>query len=77
MKAGGPNLYFSEVVQAFLRTFREIGRPDLSLWYSEFGYTTYLYGGQREKGKYTFAAYTEEAPGCLSGAALSVLLHPA
>lgn len=61
MKAGGPNLHFSEVVQAFLRTFREIGRPDLSLWYSEFGYTTYLYGGQREKGKYTFAAYTEEA----------------
>ena len=48
-------------MQAFLRTFREIGRPDLSLWYTEFGYTTYLYGGQREKGKYTFAAYTEEA----------------
>ena len=61
VKAGGPNLHFSEVVQAFLRTFREIGRPDLSLWYTEFGYTTYLYGGQREKGKYTFAAYTEEA----------------
>lgn len=61
VKAGGPNLHFSEVVQAFLRTFREIGRPDLSLWYTEFGYTTYLYGGQRKKGKYTFAAYTEEA----------------
>lgn len=61
VKAGGPNLTLPEVVDAYKEQFAKINRRDLSLYFTEFGYTTYVYNGKYELADYGFAAYTEQA----------------
>lgn len=61
VKAGGPNLTLPEVVDAYKEQFAKINRSDLSLYFTEFGYSTYVYNGKYERDAYGFAAYTEPA----------------
>lgn len=61
VKAGGPNLTLPEVVDAYKEQFAKINRSDLSLYFTEFGYSTYVYNGRSELSAYGFAAYTEPA----------------
>ena len=61
VKAGGSELTLPEVVAAYREQFETMNRRDLSLYFTEFGYTTYVYDGRREREQYGFAAYTEEA----------------
>ncbi len=59
--AGDDDFSYVGIVKAYEAQFKAMNRPDMTLYFTEFGFPTYRYAGVKEKEKYKFAGYSEEA----------------